>query len=45
MKYSKPQIELVENACEVIQSGSKGSLMTADSVFPHTTVSAYEADE
>lgn len=45
MKYQKPEIQVLAEARELIQSGSKGSVMTTDAVFPHTTVSAYEADE
>ena len=45
MKYQKPEIQILAKAGKVIQGGSKGSLMATDAVFPHTTVSAYEADE
>ena len=45
MRYERPEIQMWPNAAKVIQSGAKGSVMTTDAAFPHTTVSAYEADE
>lgn len=45
MEYKKPEIQVTADAGKVIQSGSKGTVMATDSDLPHTTVSAYEADE
>jgi len=45
MKYTKPEVQCLGLAAQIVQSGSKGIVTTADSVYPHTTVSAYEADE
>ena len=45
MKYAKPEVRTLSDAAEVIQSGAKGSVMAVDATPPHTTVSAYEADE
>ena len=45
MKYVKPEIHSLAEAAKAIQGGSKGSVLMTDSMFPHTTTSAYEADE
>lgn len=45
MKYAKPEVQCLADAAKAIQSGSKGTVTTTDAVIPHTTVSAYEADE
>jgi len=45
MKYMKPEVQCLAEAAKTIQSGSKGSQLTTDSMFPYTTTSAYEADE
>ncbi len=45
MRYEKPELQILADAGKAVQSGAKGSVMTTDASFPHTTVSAYEADE
>ncbi len=44
MKYTKPEVRLLVNAVDAIQSSSKGSQPHPDSPL-NVTVSAYEADE
>jgi hypothetical protein len=45
MRYAKPELRMLPPAAMIVQSGAKGSVMINDSSFPHTTISAYEADE
>lgn len=50
MTYSKPRIQELSNALELIQRTRKGSLVFGDSIDPtsqnhYMTQAAYEADE
>jgi hypothetical protein len=44
MNYTKPEITLLANALEAVQSSGKGINRYADSPM-FVTISAYEADE
>lgn len=47
MKYTKPQLQVVSSAAEIVRGG-KGMPVRTDSAYPHAftaTANAYEADE